>query len=369
MGSADTSPTTTPGASGAPGPVPAWAWVGDRTGAPADVLEMRRVEVRAPGPGEVRITTESLSLNFNDIDCIHGRYATVPVTPPFTPGMEVVGVVEATGPGAEALLGRRVIAIPTRALGGYATSVVCTAETALDLPAHIPAETGAAVHYPFHLAWLGLYERGNLARGETVLVTAAAGGVGSAAVQLARLAGARVIALAGGEDKLKLCRELGADLALDYREDDWVDRVNEYTRGQGVDVAFDIVGGQVTRDIFRTMGFGGRHLIAGYSSGIEQEHNQAFDPWRMVYGNFSLVGVAHLYSDDPVAHWRRSGMRPSPRAHGRTVHAEILRLIEEDRIRPVIGRRIAFTEIPQALTAMEARETHGKVVVTELPSA
>ncbi|WP_436771611.1 zinc-binding dehydrogenase [Yinghuangia sp. YIM S09857] len=348
--------------------VEAWAWVADRTGAPGEVLERRRIEVRAPGPGEIRVTSEAMSLNFNDIDCVYGRYATVPVDPPFTPGMEVVGVVEAAGPGAENMLGKRVIGIPSRALGGYATSVVCPAEMTLDLPERFPAETGAAIHYPFHLSWLGLHERGKVQSGETLLVTAAAGGVGSAAVQLGRRAGARVIALAGSDDKLKLCRDLGAELALNYRTEDWVARVNEYTGQRGVDVAFDLVGGQVTQDIFRCMGFNGRHLIAGYASGIEQEHNAGFDPWRMVYGNFSLVGVAHLYVEDPVGHWARGGMRPSSRAHGLAVHAEILGLLDAGEIEPVIGRRIDFDDIPAALTDMESRATHGKVVVTNLPA-
>ncbi|MCF2530174.1 zinc-binding dehydrogenase [Yinghuangia soli] len=348
--------------------VAAEAWVAERTGKPSEVLVRRAFEVREPGPNEVRLVNEAFSLNFNDIDCIYGRYATVPVSPPFVPGMEAVGVVEAAGPGAEDLIGTRVVGIPTGALGGYSTHVVCPVSMTLLVPEHVAGETAAAMHYPFHLSWLGLYERGKLQRDETLLVTAAAGGVGSAAVQLGRLAGARVIALAGGPEKAEVCRELGADLAIDYRAEGWVEKVNEFTGGDGVDVAFDLVGGQVTTDIFRTMGFGGRHLIAGYSSGIEQEHNASFDPWRMVYGNFSLVGVAHLYSDDPVAQWRRTGTRPTLRSHGIKVHADILRLLDEGKIAPVIGRRVDFADLPDAIDALEARNTHGKVVVGNLPA-
>lgn len=346
-----------------PQPVTARAWVANKHGSPAEVLELGTIEVPPPGPNELRIAVRAFSLNFNDIDCIHGRYATVPTEPPFVPGMEVVGTVEAAGPGAEGWVGLRAVAIPDGALGGYAAYALAPASMALALPASVSDAVGAATHFPYHLSWLALYERAHLTEGETVLIHAAAGGIGSAAIQLSKLVGATVIATAGSDEKLALCRDLGADHTVNYRTEDFTAVAEDLTYGRGVDVAFDTVGGDITQQTFRCMGFGGRHLLVGLASGVGQEDQATIAPRPLLYGNFSVMGVCHAYVDDPVMFRRLTGLNFTARADGLRTHSTILRLLSQGKIKPVIGRELNFEDIPSALETMARRETSGRLVV------
>src|SRR6478752_7195793 len=208
------------------------AWRVHEYGAPRDVLQLDDVDAPEPGAGELKIRVTSVTLNFNDLDGIHGRYKTVPRPVPYIPGMEVLGVVEACGTGTESWLGRRVVAIPSGAFGGYAEYVVAPASMTFEMPAAMPEPEAAAIFMPFHLAWLALYERAQLQAGETLLVHAGAGGVGSAAIQLGVHAGARVLATAGSPAKLDLCRELGSDLAIDHRDGTVAEQVLAATGGR-----------------------------------------------------------------------------------------------------------------------------------------
>jgi NADPH2:quinone reductase len=198
--------------------------------------------------------------------------------------------------------------------------------------------------------------------GETVLVHAAAGGVGSAALQVARNAGGRVIATVGSDDKVDLCRSLGADVVINYRTKDFVVAVLEATDGRGVDVAFDTVGGDVTLQTFRCMAFNGRHVIAGFASGIEQE-DEGIVPRPILFGNFSLCGVCHAYVDDPLAMKREGGVNFPSHEDGERLHAQVLALLRAGELRPVVDRVVGFDELPRALTDFEARRTKGRVVV------
>jgi NADPH2:quinone reductase len=343
-------------------PIEADAWVATRSGDPTAVLERQRVEVSPPGPNEARVAVEAFCLNFNDIDVIRGRYTTLPLDPPFVPGMESVGVVESAGPGAEHLVGRRVVGIPVMAHGGYASHAVIDAATALEIPTSMSSVDGAALHYPFHLGWFALHERARLAPDETLLVHAGAGGTGSGALQIGKALGAVVIATAGSPEKLAYCRELGADFAIDYRTTDFVEAVDEITYGRGVDVAFDAVGGDVTVQTFRCMGFNGRHLIAGFSQDIQLEDGNYITPRAMAYGNFSLCGVCLVYVSDPLGTRRTLGFNWPSRADGQEAHARILELLRTGTIRTAVTRQLAFEEIPTALEAMERRETMGRLV-------
>ena len=246
-----------------PEPVVSTAWTATRLGAATEALEIRTVEVGPPGPNQVRVAVETFSLDFNDLDTIHGRYGLLKFEPPFVPGMVAAGVVDATGTGAEALIGRRVIGVTVGVQGGYASSALLDAATVQTLPSWLSFVDATAMYFPYLLGWLALRERGRLRAGEIVLVHAAAGGVGSGVVQLAKAFGAVVIATAGTEEKVDFCRQLGADHAVNYRTEDFVEYVDDVTNGRGVDLAFDSVGGQVTKDTFRTMAFNGRHLIVG----------------------------------------------------------------------------------------------------------
>ena len=338
------------------------AWRVHEFGAPADVLRVDEVDPPEPGPGEVQIAVEAITINFNDIDGIRGRYRTVPVEPPYIPGMEVLGRVSAAGDGGGALIGTRVCAIPSGAFGGYAEVAVAPVAMTFAMPDDMETATAASVYMPFHVASLALYERAHISADDTVLVHAAAGGAGSAAVQLARARGARVIATAGSPQKLRFVTDLGADLAIDYRQDDFVARVLEATGGRGVDVAFDTVGGTTTVETFRCMAFGGRHLLIGFASGIEAE-DEGIVPRPVLFGNFSLVGVCHAYTEDSLAFKRATGLNFPSHADGERLHDDLLRMIAAGTIRPIAGSTSSFSALPEIVGAMEARETIGRNVV------
>lgn len=339
------------------------AWRVHEYGRPRDVLRLEEVARPEPEPGEVRVQVAAITLNYNDLDGITGRYLTVRPPLPFVPGMEVLGVVDAAGAGAEEWLGRRVCAIPRGAFGGYAEWAVAPAAGVFEMPEDLSDDEAAAIYFPFHLSWLGLFERARLVAGETVLIHAAAGGVGSAAVQLARHAGARVIATAGSAEKLALCRELGAEVTIDYRNEPFAERVNEATDGRGADVVFDSVGGPVTEQSLRCLGFGGRLLVVGFAGGIEAEERASITPRPLCFGNFSLLGVCHAYVDDPVAFRRQTGFNFPSHEDGERVHGEVLALIRKGSVRPVIGQRGTFEDLPAAFDAVQDRTSVGRSVL------
>jgi NADPH:quinone reductase len=344
------------------------AWRVHEYGEPEQSLQLDDVPAPEAGPNELLIRVAAATLNFNDVDGVRGRYRTVQPPLPYTPGMEVLGRVEAAGSGAEAWVGKRVVAIPSGAFGGYAELATGPAAMAFEMPpeAELPDAPAAAVYFPFHLSWLALHERARLQRGETVMIHAAAGGVGSAAVQLARVAGARVIATAGSSEKVELCRSLGADVAINYRDVDFAEAVLEATDGRGVDVAFDSIGGEVTTRTFRCMAFNGRHLLIGFASGIEAE-DAGIVPRPVLFGNFSLCGVCHAYVDDPLQLKQAIGYNFPSHADGERVHARVLELVRDGRVRPVVGKEVPFGGLPAALQAMAERRTVGRVVVHITP--
>jgi NADPH2:quinone reductase len=276
--------------------------------------------------------------------------------------MEALGTVDACGPGAEEWMGRRVVTCPAGAFGGYAEFCVGPTAMTFAMPVRLVGPEAAAFYFPFHLAWLGLDHRAGLQAGETLLVHAAAGGAGSAALQLGVQRGARVIATAGSPEKVAFCRELGADVAIDYRSESFVDAVRDATDGRGVDVAWDSVGGEVTQDTFKCMAINGRHLLIGFASGIEGV-DAPVSPRAMVYGNFSLYGVCLAYVDDPAAVRSASGLNFVSHHVAAQAHDRLLTLVAEGKLRPIVGKEVDFADLPKALEAMERRETIGRVVV------
>jgi NADPH2:quinone reductase len=342
------------------------AWMVTRLDAPTRALEIQTVQVGEPGVNQVRVGVEAFCLDFNDIDTIRGRYGLLKFEPPFVIGMAAAGLVEAVGPGCEAFLGRRVVGTTAGVQGGYASAALLEAASLQLLPAWLSATDGMAMYFPFLLSYLALRVRGRVTQGDVVLVHAAAGGAGSAAVQLAKAFGATVIATAGSDEKLELCRSLGADYGVNYRRDDFVAFVDDVTNGRGVDVAFDTVGGAVTTETFRVMAFNGRHLTVGYASGIEAEE-RALSIQPSIYGNFDLVGVCFAFVDTPRT-IRPFGMNFLSTAQGVDMWSHILQLARAGTIRPVIGRQIDFADVPTALEALERRETTGRTVVRTPPS-
>jgi NADPH2:quinone reductase len=185
--------------------------------------------------------------------------------------------------------------------------------------------------------------------------------MGSGVIQLAKAAGATVIATAGSGEKVEFCRQLGADYAVNYRENDFVELVDDVSNGHGVDIAFDSIGGQVTTDTFRTMAFNGRHLIVGFAADITlEERPVSLQP--SIYGNFDLVGICFAFVDDPRP-TRSLGMNFLSSADGLRIWANILHMMERRQIRPVVGREIDFDDVPGMLEAIERRETVGRTVV------
>lgn len=339
------------------------AWRVHRYGSPTKALELDTLPTPEPQAGEVRIQVAATVLNWNDIDGCYGRYATVQPELPYVLGMEVVGRVDAAGAGAEEWIGRRVMATPRAATGGYAEQAIAPVEMTFRVPDAMDDSDAAAFYFPFHVSGVSLLARAKLQAGESVLVHAGAGGIGSAAIQLAKATGATVYATCGSAEKADFCRERGADLAIDYNTEDFAEVVIEATQGRGVDVVLDTVGGPVTERSWRCIGFGGRHLIAGFSSGIEYEDEKWMTLRPLVFGNFDLMGVIMSYAQDPVPIKRATGWNFMPLDAARSMHDHLLDLYEAGKVRASIGGTIDFADVPAGLEVLESRKVLGRTVV------
>jgi NADPH2:quinone reductase len=338
------------------------AWRVHRYGEPRTALQVDEVDEPSPGAGQVVVQTAATPLNLNEVDGCLGRYRTVNPPLPFTLGMETVGEVVRAGGGAERWRGRRVMATASGAFGAHAEQVLADVDMTFEAPDRLDDLDAAAFFFPFHVAHLALVERGHLEPGQTLLVHAGAGGVGSAAVQLGAALGARVIATAGGPEKLDVCRKMGASLAVDYRTEDVAASVLDATDGRGVDVVCDLVGGDVTVRTFPCVTRGGRHVLAGFSGGIEAE-DAGIVPRPIVFGNFDLCGVMLSYRSDPAAVKRAAGFNVFSRAEGERVQAHLVELLDAGSIRPLVGRVAPWSELPAELTRLANRATIGRTVL------
>jgi NADPH2:quinone reductase len=333
-----------------------------RNGAPGEVCEVVEIPVPEPGPGVVRVRVAAGSLNFNDVDRCHGRTTSIPMKPPFTLGMDVCGVVDAAGAGGEAWLGRRVVAITQLAQGGLAEYALAPLGSVFEAPEGLDDAEATSFLLPFHTAHLALFRRGKLAAGETLLVHSGASGLGTAAIQLGVAKGARVLATAGGPQKTKLCRELGAELAIDHAREDFVTAVLDHTRDVGAHVICDLAGGDFVEKSWRCVAREGRYLCVGFAD--DPMNGFTGRPLRPTCpGNFSIVGVILAYIDNLPSAIRRAGMNPFGRDVGDEVHADLLRLLREKQVRPVVGRRVALEDAGRALDDHEQRRTSGRTVV------
>lgn len=339
------------------------AWQIHSYGKPKDVLKLENIDTPEPGPGEIRVIVEAATINFNDLDGIYGRYLTVNPDLPFTPGMEIVGRVDACGEGAHAWQGKRVCAIPKGAFGGYAEMAICPTRMTFEMPDYIPTIEAAALYYPYHLSWLALFERGKLQAGETVVIHAAAGGIGSGAIQLAKQVGARVIATAGSKLKLELCKQLGADVLINYQEQNFSEIVLEETNWKGADVIMDSIGGDITLKGYDCIAFGGRLLAMGFSGGIEEEDESPLTARPIIFSNSAYTGVLFSYAEDPIAHRKHVGVNLPAYALGEKIHREILQLWVEKKIRGVIGQQFSFEELPIVFEKIENRTSVGRSVI------
>jgi NADPH2:quinone reductase len=299
-----------------------------------EALEYHEVPDPSPGPAEVLVETHAIGCNFPDILMVQGRYQVKPPLP-FSPGHEVAGVVRAVGPGVEGVRpGQRVFAM--LGWGAYAELAVAEAAHTFPVPAGMTfAEAGALVR------------RAALRAGEWLLVHGAAGGVGLAAVQIGRALGARVIATAGTPAKLEVARQSGAEVLIDYAREDWIERVKAVTGGEGADVIYDPVGGDVFDGSTRCIAFEGRLLTVGFAGG--RIPSVAVN--RILLKNVSVVGV----------HWGLYQRRGSPLV-AEWMEA-LVSLHAAGRIRPVVYRTYPLPEAARALAALAARESYGKIVL------
>ena len=341
------------------------AWRTHEYGRPTEVLRLDTVPVPAPDAGELRIRVQAIPFNLNDLERITGGNMMVRPELPYSPGMEVMGIVDACGEGVEQWQGKRVVAMPKGANGGFAEYAICPAPSTFEMPEAIPLPGAAALYFPFHLAWLGLFDRAELQAGESVLIHAAAGGSGSAAVQLAKHAGARVFATAGTDEKVQLCKDLGADIAVNYNDADFAEIVLAETNNRGVDVVFDNVGEAVMEKSLQCTVYNGRYLMMGFASNKVVADEPFIVPRRIALGNLKLCGVLLAYQPPEMVEMVKTAMGWNFAAAelGAKIMRDIVDLVLAGEIKPVIGETITFEDIPVAIEAMANRRTTGRTIV------
>ena len=322
------------------------AWQVVSLGEPADALRLVDVPDLLPGPGQVSVRVLAAAANFPDVLMCRGHYQERPSLP-FTPGIEVCGEVISVGPGVVGIeVGARVLggaALPT---GGFAETALMNESDVFVAPDVLDDAEAAAFYVSYQTGWFALHRRAALKAGETLLVHAAAGGVGSAAVQLGKAAGARVFGVVGSAEKVGVARALGADLVIDRTTEDVVEGVRTFTGGRGADVVFDPVGGDSYRQSTKCIAFEGRIVVVGFASGDIQSVALS----HALVKNYSILGL----------HW---GLyRSKDPASIRPCHAELSRMAGEGLLRPLVSERLSLEEVPRGLQALADGRTTGRVV-------
>ena len=328
-----------------------------RHGGP-EVLRLTDAAEPEPGPGEVRIAARAIGINFADLVQRTGHYPRQPPMP-FTPGMEAAGVVDAVGPGAPAeLLGHRVMAVPI--YGSHAEKFCLPATYVMELPEWASFEEGAAFPVMYLTAWYALHELGRARAGERVIVTAAAGGVGTAILQLARHSDVRLMAVVGSPAKADLVRSLGADLVASY-ETCAADAARAWKK---VDLVLDAVGGTVFRPLWRLLDLSGRYILYGFA---EVGTARGISYLRGARGLISM-GLLRPYQSFVTANLTLSGFNlsvvPDQVPLLRRNATRLIELWRDKTIRPIVGERFSFEHLPDAHRLLASRRSTGRVVVT-----
>jgi NADPH2:quinone reductase len=325
------------------------AWVVRELGTPD---KLRFEDVQAPSSSDqlVRIRVRAAAVNFFDLLQIGGTYQVKPDLP-FVPGAEVGGEVEAAPRGSGFEPGDRVLATVSQEgmyRGGYTEVTHADPEAVVKIPDAMSFVEAAAFFINYQTGWFGLHRRARLQAGEVVLIHGGAGGVGTAAIQLAKAAGARVIATAGSEAKVSVCREMGADLAINYNQEDFVAAVKQATEGKGADVVYDPVGGDMFDRSTKCVAFEGRIVVVGFTSGrmptVATNH--------VLIKNYSVVGL----------HWGLYRQR-APQLIPQCTSA-LLELYAAGKIRPHVGQQAPLSDAVSLLQAVASRQTTGKAVLT-----
>ncbi|MEV6017115.1 NADPH:quinone oxidoreductase family protein [Streptomyces sp. NPDC051997] len=313
------------------------AWQVHQNGEPAEAMRLVEVDRPTPGDGQVLLKVRAANINFPDALMCRGQYQVRPPLP-FTPGVEICGETED---------GRRVIANPALPHGGFAEYAVADAAALLPAPDALDDAEAAALHIGYQTGWFGLHRRARLEAGETLLVYAAAGGVGSAAVQLGKAAGARVIGVVGGADKAAVARELGCDVVVDRRSEDVIGAVKEATGGRGADVIYDPVGGEAYTQSTKVVAFEGRIVVVGFASGSipSPALNHA------LVKNYGVLGL----------HWGLYNTKnPKLVLH---CHEQLTELAARGAIKPLVSERVPLSEAAAAVQRVADGVTTGRIAV------
>ncbi len=321
-------------------------WCVTALGEPHVAMTLADIDVPQPGPAQVLVRVHASAANFADALMCRGEYQIRPELP-FTPGVELCGEVVAVGQGVSRLsVGQRVLGLSSLPHGGFAEFALMNEVTTHDAPRSLDNAEAAAFFLGYQTGWFGLHRRARLCPGETLLVHAAAGGVGSAAIQLGKAAGARVIGVTGGAEKAEYARRLGADVVVDRRSEDFVEVVKRETEGRGADVIYDPVGGEVYERSTKCVAFEGRILVVGFASGTIQKValNHA------LVKNYSILGL----------HWGLYN-KVDPTAVA-ACHRELTALSDSGAIGPFVSGRFGIEETANALQRLADGKTVGRLV-------
>ena len=315
------------------------AWQIHELGEPKESLKVEEMDTPEPMAGQLLIEVDAVGLAFPDVLQCRGEYQVKPPLP-FTPGGETAGRVIAVGEGVEDFrVGQKVISLG----GGLSEQALVQAQMSFGVPDSMDQVKAAALPMNYGTTWFALHDRALIKSGESLLVTGASGGTGSAAIQLGLAAGARVIAVAGGKEKVDACRELGADVVIDHKEEeDLVEKVREVTNNSGVDVAYDPVGGEVFQKVRRCMAWNGRLLVIGFVAGIPEIATN-----HVLLKNYSVVGV----------HWGASLGR-DPGSFKQQM-SSVVELSKSGEVDPLLHPTYEFDSANQALQDIADRKVVG----------
>jgi NADPH2:quinone reductase len=321
------------------------AWRVSELGEPGQVMHLEDVPVPQLQPGQLLVRVLGAAANFPDVLMCRGLYQVKPALP-FTPGVELCGEVTALGPDTSGFaLGERVIGSSALGAGGFAELAVMDTATTFPAPDGLDNAQASAFYIGYQTGWFGLHRRARLQPGETLLVHAAAGGVGSAAVQLGKAAGARVIGVVGGPEKANVARTLGADVVVDRHTQDFVQVVKEVTQGHGADVVYDPVGGDTYQRSTKCVAFEGRILVVGFAGG--QIQSAALN--HALVKNYSIVGLHWgLYTTKDPALVRRC-------------HQELSELVTRGVVKPLVSERLTLDAVADGLQRLADGTTIGRV--------
>jgi NADPH2:quinone reductase len=311
-----------------------------------EALQWKELPTPEPKAGEVRVAIRAASLNFPDLLIVQNKYQMKP-TLPFVPGSEYAGVVDAVGDGVAHLkVGDAVAAFA--GTGGFGTHAVVNANLVMALPRGFAFDDAAAFILTYGTTHHALVDRAAVNTGETLLVLGAAGGVGTAAIQIGKLLGARVIAAASSDAKCELCRQIGADATINYAGADLRAEIKKLTDGKGPDVVYDPVGGDLAEPVFRSIAWRGRYLVVGFAQG----GIPALPLNLALLKGASIVGVF----------WGEFARR-EPAANARAL-AQLAGWYADGKVKPVIDARLPMRELPAAYARMGSRQVRGKLVMT-----